>query len=167
MSGRQLYLALEIEDPRWDAALPNINQVLESAIRLALADAPAGDRPIEVGVRLVDDDAIHALNRAWRGRDKPTNVLAFPLGDAGPAIDAALPWLIGDIVMSFDTMAAESERDGKPLHHHVAHLAIHAALHLLGHDHEDEDEAATMEAAEVALLAQLDIPDPYATGAEI
>ncbi len=166
MSGRQLYLALEIEDSRWDTALPEIGALLESAIRLALADAPVGDRPIEVGVRLVDDDTIQALNREWRGRDKPTNVLSFPLGDAGPVIDAALPWLIGDIVMSFDTMAAESERDGKPLEHHVVHLAIHAALHLLGHDHEDEDQAATMEAAEVALLAQLDIPDPYATGAE-
>jgi probable rRNA maturation factor len=165
MSEQRLYLALEIEDPRWEAGLPNIAAVLDGAIRLAMADI-GSERPIELGVRLVDDGTIQALNREWRGRDKATNVLSFPLGDAGPATDMEMPWLIGDIVMSFDTMTAESLRDGKPLEHHVAHLAIHAALHLLGHDHEDENEAAIMEAAEVALLAQLDIPDPYAAGAE-
>ena len=119
------------------------------------------DRPIEVGVRLVDDGAIRGLNRDWRGRDKPTNVLSFPLGEPVPVGDPALPWLIGDIVMSFDTVVAEAERDGKPLDHHVAHLAIHATLHLIGHDHEDEAEAEAMEAAEVKLLAGLGIPDPY------
>jgi probable rRNA maturation factor len=165
MSGQRLYLALEIEDPRWVTALPDARALLEGSIRLAMADL-ASERPIEVGVRLVDDGTIHELNRQWRGRDTATNVLSFPLGDAGPATDTEMPWLIGDIVMSFDTMTAESVRDGKPLEHHVAHLAIHAALHLLGHDHDDESEAAVMEAAEVALLARLDIPDPYATGAE-
>jgi probable rRNA maturation factor len=155
-------IALEIEDPRWSERLPDIREILESAIGLALAGTDAGDRTIEVGVRLVDDGAIQGLNREWRGRDKPTNVLSFPLGEAGPVTDAEFPWLIGDIVMSFDTICAESRRDGKPLEHHVAHLAIHGALHLIGHDHEDETEAETMESAETALLARLEIPDPYA-----
>jgi probable rRNA maturation factor len=157
-----LRLALEIEDPRWLPALPNAAELIEQAIGLALADVKRGSQTIEVGVRLVDDGTIQALNRDWRGRDKPTNVLSFPLGDPGPVTDPDFPWLIGDIVMSFDTVLAESVRDGKLLDHHVVHLAIHATLHLIGHDHEDEAEATLMEAAEVNLLAGLGIPDPYA-----
>jgi probable rRNA maturation factor len=172
MSGRtpdaQLRLALEIEDTRWTEALPDVAVLLEKAIALALADVDDRSRTIEVGVRLVDDGTIQGLNRDWRGRDKPTNVLSFPMGDPAPVGDPALlgdpdfPWLIGDIVMSFDTMKAEAERDGKKLEHHVVHLAVHATLHLIGHDHEDEAEAEAMEAAEIKLLAGLGIPDPYA-----
>ena len=157
----KLRLALEIEDPRWTEALPTAAELLERARRLALAEVNDDTRPIEVGVRLVDDGTIQGLNRDWRGRDKPTNVLSFPLGDPGPVDDPDFPWLIGDIVMSFDTVTAESIRDGKSLEHHVVHLAIHAALHLIGHDHEDEAEADAMEAVEVKLLAGLGIPDPY------
>jgi probable rRNA maturation factor len=157
----RLSLALEIEDPRWTEALPDAADLLEKAIRLALADVGDDNRTIEVGVRLVDDGTIQGLNRDWRGRDKPTNVLSFPLGDPGPVDDPDFPWLIGDIVMSFDTVTAESIRDGKSLEHHVAHLAIHAALHLIGHDHENDAEAEAMEATEVKLLAGLGIPDPY------
>jgi probable rRNA maturation factor len=156
-----LRLALEVEDARWNDALPNAAALIERAISLALADIETGGRTIEVGVRLVDDGTIHGLNRDWRGKDKPTNVLSFPLGDPGPVTDPDFPWLIGDIVMSYDTVTAEAIRDTKPLEHHVVHLAIHATLHLIGHDHEDEAEAETMEAAEIALLATLGIPDPY------
>ena len=170
MSGRtpdtKLRLALEIEDPRWVGALPDAAELLEKAIALALDDVRGEGRIIEVGVRLVDDGTIQALNRDWRGRDKPTNVLSFPLGDPGPVGDPDFPWLIGDIVMSFDTVTAESIRDGKPLEHHVVHLAIHAALHLIGHDHEDEAEADAMEATEVKLLAGFGIPDPYLSAPE-
>jgi probable rRNA maturation factor len=162
----RLRLALEIEDPRWTQALPNAAELLEQAIGLALADVGGDSRTIEVGVRLVDDGTIQGLNRDWRGRDKPTNVLSFPLGDPGPVDDPDFPWLIGDIVMSFDTVTAESIRDGKSLEHHVAHLAIHAALHLIGHDHEDEAEADAMEALEVKLLAGLGIPDPYSSAGD-
>jgi probable rRNA maturation factor len=155
-------LALEIEDPRWTTALPSVAKFLEKAIALALADVDDKSRTVEVGVRLVDDGTIQALNRDWRGRDKPTNVLSFPLGDPAPVDDPDFPWLIGDIVMSFDTVTAEATRDGKSLEHHVVHLAIHATLHLIGHAHEDEAEAEAMEAVEVKLLAGLGIPDPYA-----
>ena len=126
---------------------------------LALGRRAAGR---ELGVRVVGPGESRRLNARYRGRDKPTNVLSFPMGDPAPAGDPDFPWLIGDIVMSFDTMKAEAERDGKVLEHHVVHLAVHAALHLIGHDHEDEAEAEAMEAAEIALLAGLGIADPYA-----
>jgi probable rRNA maturation factor len=157
----RLRVALEIEDPRWRAAIPGAADLMERAIGIALEGLPDG-RPIEVGVRLVDDGTIRGLNRDWRGQDKPTNVLSFPMGDPTPVIDADFPWLIGDIVMSFDTVLVESARDGKAVDHHAAHLAIHAALHLIGHDHEDEEEARAMEALEVSLLARLGVDDPYA-----
>ena len=163
MSG--LRLALEIEDARWNIALPHAGALIEKAVSLALADIETNGRVVEVGVRLVDDGTIQALNRDWRGRDKPTNVLSFPLGDPGPVTDPDFPWLIGDIVMSYDTVTAEAIRDSKPLEHHVVHLAIHATLHLIGHDHEDEAEAEAMEAAEIRLLAGLGIADPYAMAA--
>jgi probable rRNA maturation factor len=167
MSGRaNLRFAIEIEDPRWLELLPDATGLLEKAIALALADVDDGSRTIEVGVRLVDDGTIQGLNRDWRGRDKPTNVLSFPMGDPAPAGDPDFPWLLGDIVMSFDTTKAEAERDGKTFEHHVVHLAVHAALHLIGHDHEDEAEAEDMEAAEVKLLAGLGIPDPYANSGD-
>jgi probable rRNA maturation factor len=156
-----LRVALEIEDARWSEALPDAATLFNRAVALALEDLPDG-RPIEVGIRLVDDGAIQGLNRAWRGRDTPTNVLSFPMGDPAPVDDPAFPWLLGDIVMSFDTVSAESARDGKVLADHAAHLAIHAALHLIGHDHADDDTAEAMEAAEVRLLARLGIADPYA-----
>ena len=162
MSAVDLRLIVEVEDARWREALPDVEAILARAIALALARIPAAGRPVEVGVRLVDDGAIQGLNRDWRGRDKPTNVLSFPLGDPAPAADATVPWLLGDIVMGFDTVLGEAEAEGKPLSHHVAHLAIHAALHLTGYDHEAEEEAASMEKAEVALLGELGIPDPYA-----
>jgi probable rRNA maturation factor len=158
-------IVLEIEDPRWRTTVPDIAALLERAIGVALEDLPSA-RPIEVGVRLVDDGAIQGLNREWRGRDKPTNVLSFPMGDPAPVADPEFPWLLGDIVMSFDTVAAECARDHKALDRHAAHLAIHAALHLIGHDHEDDAEAEAMEALEARLLARLGIADPYAEGGE-
>jgi probable rRNA maturation factor len=157
-----LAIILEVEDERWTAAVPDVAAILEKSITLALADLDTGGRTIEVGVRLVDDGTIRGLNRDWRGRDKPTNVLSFPLGAPEPIVDADFPWLLGDIVMSFDTVESESRADEKPIAHHVAHLAIHAALHLIGHDHETDEDADAMEAAETELLAALGIADPYA-----
>jgi probable rRNA maturation factor len=81
MNEPDLRIVLEIEDLRWAAALPGAREILDRAIGLALSGIDAGERPVEVGVRLVDDGAIQGLNRDWRGRDKPTNVLSFPLGD--------------------------------------------------------------------------------------
>ena len=163
MTGAPLTMVLEVEDDRWNQALPRAAELIEAALKAALADVDSQERSMEVGVRLVDDGTIQGLNRDWRGRDKPTNVLSFPLGDPGPIAAADVPWLLGDIVMSYDTVMAESARDGKPLEHHVVHLTVHAALHLIGHDHIGDAEAETMEAAEIDLLAKLGIPDPYRT----
>jgi probable rRNA maturation factor len=113
----------------------------------------------ELAVVLTDDVAIRALNRTWRGKDVPTNVLSFPT-QATPAGNKAKR-LLGDIVIAYETTAREADAEGKPLQDHLAHLAVHGFLHLLGHDHETEREAAAMERLEIAVLKRLEVPNPY------
>jgi probable rRNA maturation factor len=110
---------------------------------------------------LTDDSAIRALNRDWRGVDRPTNVLSFP---ARPGPSAAGPALLGDIVIAFETTMQEARSESKPFEHHLAHLAVHGFLHLLGQDHDNDSDAETMEGIERVILARLGIPDPYAAG---
>ena len=113
----------------------------------------------ELGVVFTDDDEIAILNAQWRGKDKPTNVLSFPSGIPSPT--GQLPLLLGDIVLAWRTINAEAALDGKPFDHHLTHLVVHGILHLLGYDHEEEQEAEVMEALERRVLAKLAIPDPY------
>ena len=108
---------------------------------------------------LTDDLAIRALNRDWRGKDKPTNVLSFPAQE--PRADRGAPRMLGDIVIAYETAAREAEVEGKPFMHHLAHLAVHGFLHLVGYDHEASEAADAMERLEVAILARLGVPDPY------
>jgi probable rRNA maturation factor len=108
-----------------------------------------------------DDRRVRELNAVWRGKDRPTNVLSFP-AFATPGRGAALPPMLGDIVLAFETAAGEARLEGKTLEHHISHLVLHGLLHLLGYDHEQDAEADEMEAIERGALARLAIPDPYA-----
>ena len=117
----------------------------------------------ELAVMLTDDAGIRTLNSNWRGIDKPTNVLSFPAlqptGGSGP--DDA-PRMLGDIAIAYETTRQEADDEQKPFDHHLSHLAIHGFLHLMGYDHETDDDAEAMEGLEQEILAQLGIPDPYA-----
>ena len=104
---------------------------------------------------LTDDAAIRALNHRWRGIDKATNVLSFPAARSGGGE------FLGDIVIAFETLDRESAAEGKPLLHHLAHLALHGYLHLLGYEHETDPQADEMEALERDILSALRIADPY------
>ena len=121
--------------------------------------------PLEVGGLLCGDARIRDLNATFRGKDSPTNVLSFPSGEDSPlgedrhAGDG--PHAAGEIALAFQTVLAEASRDGKAVGDHLAHLWVHALLHLMGHDHENEDEAEIMEAEEVRVLARLGIANPY------
>ena len=128
--------------------------VVRRAVRAAAA--ALSTKRAELAVVLTDDAAIRLLNRDWRGVDAATNVLSFPTRRVGDG-----PPLFGDIVLAYETVAREAHRDGKPLAHHLAHLAVHGFLHLNGYDHGRADEAATMERLERAILRRLDIGDPY------
>lgn len=113
----------------------------------------------EVAVVLTDDAAIRVLNRDWRKLDEPTNVLSFP-APAHPGKSEA-PALLGDIVIAYETTAREAVAEGKPFSHHLAHLAVHGFLHLLGYDHESDADAQDMERLEARILARLGVADPY------
>ncbi|MDV2858069.1 MULTISPECIES: rRNA maturation RNase YbeY [Oceanimonas] len=111
----------------------------------------------EMTVRLVDEAESQALNRDYRGKDKPTNVLSFPF-EAPPGI--ALP-LLGDLVICRQVVEREAAEQNKPLQAHWAHMVVHGCLHLLGFDHIKDDEAEEMEAREIVILAGLGMDNPY------
>jgi probable rRNA maturation factor len=146
----------------WQAE-PGAEAVIHRAIELAAEIVDADTADAELAVMLTDDAGIRTLNRNWRGIDKPTNVLSFPalqpVGARGP--DDAPP-MLGDIAIAYETMRREADEEAKPFEHHLSHLAVHGFLHLVGYDHENNDDAEAMEALEREVLAQLGIPDPYA-----
>jgi len=155
-----LAIDVVVESPCWDA-----EPAAEGTVRSAIAEAArALDTPrtrgAEVVVALSDDATVRELNRRWRGLDKPTNVLSFPAASA-PVPGA--PIHLGDIAIAYETTAHEAKAEGKPLARHLAHLAVHGFLHLLGYDHESEPEAERMEGLERDILARLGMPDPYLT----
>jgi probable rRNA maturation factor len=131
-----------------------VKSVLRRAVREAMATLPT--RGGELAIVLADDSSIRLLNRQWRGIDKATNVLSFPAQDGC----GQLP-IIGDIVLAYETIAREAHHEGKPFAHHLAHLAVHGFLHLLGYDHQQDGDADAMEAVERKILRRLAIPDPY------
>jgi probable rRNA maturation factor len=133
--------------------------VVKKAV-LAAAKA-ASTSAAELAIVLADDSAVRTLNHDWRGKDAATNVLSFPAASAGKTGPAS-PY-IGDIVIAYQTVAREALDEGKPFNHHLAHLAIHGYLHLLGYDHDNDRDADKMERLERKALAQLAIPDPYAS----
>ncbi len=129
----------------------------EEFTRWVASALPAGDDPVEVVIRLVDEAESRQLNRDYRGKDRPTNVLSFPF-EAPPEVP--LP-LLGDLAICAPVVAREAAEQGKALQAHWAHMVIHGVLHLLGYDHQTDDEAQRMEQLERSLLHQLHFPDPY------
>ncbi len=134
--------------------------IADHAIGAAIAELGIRDAESEVSLVFTDDAHIRELNAGWRGKDKPTNVLSFPA--ARMKTPAGGPRLLGDVVLAFETCQREAAEEAKPIENHVTHLVVHGVLHLLGYDHEDDDEAETMEGRERQILAKLGIPDPYA-----
>ena len=158
-SAERIDAALEVEilteSPLWDTEAQAAATVRRALAAAAAATLTAG----EVAVVLADDASIRALNRTWRGLDKPTNVLSFPVpgGDT-----TGRPRVLGDIVLGHETLRREAAAEGKRFEHHLAHVAVHGFLHLLGYDHETESEAETMERLECTILGGLGVSDPYA-----
>jgi len=150
-------LDIMIEAGDW-SRLAGAEALARRAADAAVVVAEETDEDFEVSVMLTDDARIRELNRTWRDKDKPTNVLSFPAPEQ-PGAEG--PRHLGDIALAYETLVRESEEESKALADHYAHLIVHGILHLLGYDHEDEAEAETMEALEVKALATLGIADPY------
>jgi probable rRNA maturation factor len=133
-------------------------RAIKSKVRRAVNEAAAAlsTSDAELAIVLTDDSAIRLLNRQWRGIDAATNVLSFPTHSRG-----GKPPLLGDIVLAYETIAREARAERKPFAHHVAHLAVHGFLHLLGYDHQRDRDAEAMEQLERGILRHLAIADPY------
>lgn len=152
-------LEIRMQSRRW-REVADLRPRIAAAIEAALALAPVATLPgAELSLLLTDDKRIRSVNRDWRGFDKATNVLSFP---AAPPERIATSPVVGDIVLAFETIAREAQAEEKSFGDHLSHLVIHGLLHLLGEDHETEEQAQRMEALETAALARLGIADPYA-----
>lgn len=147
-------LDISIEDEGW-GAIRGLKKRCEEALALAL-----GRRQAAVSVLFTNDRTVKKLNRAWRGKDKATNVLSFPAA-AGMPFPHGEAKPLGDIVLAYGVVAREAKAQGKPLATHTMHLLVHGALHLLDYNHETDEEARRMERREIQLLARLGIGNPY------
>ena len=157
-----LEIAIEADWP----AVPDWEDLATRAAAALASVAPEFANPrLSASLLFADDAEVHALNREWRGKDKPTNVLSFPMLEREDLLalpPAGPPELLGDIALALETCAREAAEKGLPLDHHAAHLIVHGLLHLAGHDHEiSPEDARTMELLEIKALALLGIADPY------
>jgi probable rRNA maturation factor len=155
-------------DPEWDSST-GWDELAAKAVTAAIAESAfpqlaKGPRVVELSVRLAGDEEVRKLNAKWRGKDKPTNVLSFPMSEADELYDSSGPGpelMLGDMILARGVCVREAEEKAIPVERHAAHLMVHGTLHLLGYDHGDDDAAADMESREVRALARMGIADPY------
>jgi len=162
-----LEIALDA-DGEWDSSsfwLPLARKAAEAAIaESAFPDLVDADLSVEISVTLTGDEEVRALNAKWRGKDKPTNVLSFPMADEHDLMRANVSpaeLLLGDIVLARGVCEAEAADKGVSVEDHATHLMVHGTLHLLGYDHHEDGEANDMESREVRALKRLGISNPY------
>ena len=147
-------LDISIDDKGW-RAVPGLRRLARTAVSAALPDDD-----VAIGLLFTSDARIAEMNGEWRGKPKATNVLSFPVSAAMP-VPKGEPRPLGDIALAFGVIWREAQEQKKPLSHHVTHLIVHGVLHLLGYDHENDDEAGAMEAREIMILAELGMENPY------
>jgi len=152
---------ITLETDAWERHLKHCDAFSQKVLETVFRKLPdIVKEPVEVAILLADDEALQELNKSWRGKDRPTNVLSFPAPkDLRPY--PGQPLFLGDLALSFSTLEREAREQSKTFEQHAAHLLIHGTLHLLGFDHETEEEAKIMEELEVQILADMGIPDPY------
>lgn len=151
----RLSVDIRVQAGDWAGALEDIEPLSRRALEAAAADTGVAG---EVSVLFTDDAEMRVLNSQWRGKDKPTDVLSFPSDSPTPPGE---PDFLGDIAIGLETSRTDSLALKRPLDAHISHLLVHGFLHLLGHDHIDDADAAVMEPLEVGILAKLGWPDPY------
>ena len=149
-------LDISIDDRDW-TSVPNLRKLARSAISAALPE-----NNVSLSLLFTSDAKILEINKQWRGKATATNVLSFPVSADQP-VPAGEPRPLGDIALAYGVISREASEQKKPIAHHVTHLIVHGALHLLGYDHETDSEAEAMEAREIMILAELGIENPYAS----
>ncbi len=158
-------LSIAIEAP-WPAGSDWADLAFRCAEAAAQVAPELSNQRLSAGLLLADDAEVQTLNRQWRAKDKPTNVLSFPMLERPTLLALAREGpeeMLGDIALALETCTREAIDKGVSLEHHTAHLIVHGLLHLAGYDHETSDaDAAAMETLEIKALALLGIADPYA-----
>lgn len=152
------------ESPEWNASLPRAEYTCWQAAVAAFEEVQPNTRGAEVNVILTDDARIKFLNKSYRNRDEPTDVLSFPiLGEDSAAVSLMpnQPLLLGDIVIALETTTADAVKFEKPLSEHLSHLVVHGMLHLCGYNHLVDADAHEMERLETKILVLLGLSDPY------
>jgi probable rRNA maturation factor len=161
--GREVTIDVAEDSVAWQS-LADAAAICRGAALAALGAAVPALGDSELSVVLGDDALLHELNRRWRDKDSPTNVLSFPAQDFTvtlPVTPAGEALPLGDVVLAYETIAREAAEQGKTLADHLAHLVVHGVLHLVGYDHEAADDAERMEALERVVLTGIGIADPY------
>ena len=158
--GLELTVSVSCRD--WINALPTARSICRRAARAAVRADAAQTRGTEASLVLADDVLVRSLNREYRGEDRPTNVLSFANPDGDDMAVPGQPVMLGDIVVAFETAAAEAARQGKSLGDHLSHLVVHGMLHLLGYGHERDADAERMERLEIRVLSGIGVASPYA-----
>ncbi len=170
MTPAGIEIDIAVEDPAWELDCPDYTPLIHRAVNLVFMHAPVAQSLIqnaiepEISVVLTNDDAVHALNRDYRDKDKPTNILSFAMQDGENGWDAPThpgPCALGDLVVAFQTVKRESLAENKAFSDHLTHLIIHGTLHLLGYDHIDDQQAEEMETLEIQMLGAINIKNPY------
>jgi probable rRNA maturation factor len=157
----KLSLDISVPSALW-RSLPQARTMARETIAVCLVESGIAAREgVEVGLCLADDARVRSLNAQWRGKDKPTNVLSFPA--SSPKRPGETP-MLGDIALAYETVAREAAETGAPLADHYRRLVAHGFLHLIGFDHQTDEEAERMEALEKRILTRLGVADPYADG---
>jgi probable rRNA maturation factor len=163
---RSTAVDVAFQSDAWPAACPAVRQLARTAARRAVARGIphrhwARPPRIELAIVLADDRAVARLNRRFRGKRGPTNVLSFPARASDAGNPPGIPLMLGDVVLALETVLREAAEQQKPVADHLAHLVVHGVLHLIGYDHASEADACRMEALEKSILAELGVPDPY------
>ncbi len=160
--GEGLTLTVIKEDAGWTADLPRAKKLADAAFAAVVQAEKLSRKRFTVDLTLSNNRTVKKLNRDWRSKDKPTNVLSFPMETLDRPVPRGYVRQLGDIILARETLKREAREQGKPLADHYQHLVVHGLLHLLGYDHMTDDEAEEMEAREVRILARLGVSDPYA-----
>ena len=147
------------DDGDW-SALSDARTLIEQAAAAIAREMGGGEGTGAVAVALSSDADVEVLNRQFRGKPKPTNVLSFPAGEGAP------DGFIGDVILAAETVRREADEQGVPLAHHVQHLVVHGILHLFGYDHISTADAERMEAIEISILSKLGVANPYTDALE-
>ncbi len=154
-----------ISEPEWTASFLDVEKLsrnaMELALKMVMLPEKVKHRDLEASIVLANDDLIQVLNREYRKQDKPTNVLTFASLDSSDPIPVSEPYPIGDVILSYQTIDREAREQGKFFKDHFLHMVVHGTLHLLGYDHETEDEANIMESLEIRILEKMNIQNPY------